>query len=140
MALILTDERAHSRVRVTFRIEWGTTRRCEHRGDSITVLSSRGCFIRTAREARKGDTLFLRLWDSPGGGAVLECRVTYVLRAGLGMPTVGLGVDFVGLGDEEQRHLEHLLEFYREAEAADSSPLPLHRYDVDSWSRGVVKT
>lgn len=119
MAVILTEGRPRSRVRVTFRIEWGTTRGCEHQGDSITVLSSRGCFIRTARGARKGDTVFLRLWESPGGGAVLECKVAHVLRAGLGSPTVGLGVDFVGLNDEEKSHLEHLLDFYGENDPAE---------------------
>ena len=128
--MTLTERRSHPCVTVNFRIEWGTTRRCEQRGDSIAALSSRGCFIRTVSEARKGDTLFLRLWESPGGGAVLECRVAYVLRAGLGLPTVGLSVDFVGLNDEEKTHLEHLLDFYREDEPAHSPhPIP------DSYGR-----
>lgn len=128
MGLILTDARTHARVKVDFRVEWGATRECEHRSDNVTVLSSRGCFIRTARAARKGDTVFLRLWESPGGGAVLECKVAHVLRAGLGMPTVGLSVDFVGLSDEEKSHLNHMLEFYREAEATDAPPSIFNSY------------
>ncbi|HEV2761952.1 MAG TPA: PilZ domain-containing protein [Pyrinomonadaceae bacterium] len=140
MAAILTEGRGRPRVKVTFRIEWGATGECEHDGDSVTVLSSRGCFIRTSREARKGDTVFLRLWESPGGGAVLECRIAYVLRVGVGFPALGLGMDFVGLSDEQQDHLEHLLEFYREAEAADSPPLSFDSYGRLQGSRGVSRT
>lgn len=130
MAAILTERRGDPRVKVTFRIEWGAAHECEHHGDSLAVLSPRGCFIRTAREARKGDTVFLRLWESPGGGDILECQVAYVLRVGAGFPIVGLGLNFVGLSDEQKDHLKHLLEFYREAEAPDSPP-PL----VSSYGR-----
>ena len=140
MAAILTEGRSHARVKVTFRIEWGLTDGCEHHGDSIVVLGSRGCFIRTVREARKGDAVFLRLWESPGGGAVLEGKVAYVLRVGVGLPTIGLGVDFVGLSDEQKDHLEHLLTFYREAEAADSYPPLLNSYGGVQASRRVSGT
>lgn len=129
MAIILTDSRAYARVKVDFRVEWGATRRCEHSGDNVIVLSSTGCFIRTTREARKGETIFLRLWDSPGGGAILESKVRYVLRFSLGQSAVGFGVDFIGLSADLKDHLEHLLEFFREDEQPGPPPTPFDSRD-----------
>lgn len=138
MAFILTDAYSLPRVKVTFRIDWGTSRECEHHGDSVTVLSPSGCFIRTVKAASNGDTIFLRLWDSPAG-AILRCRVAYVLKVGVGPQTVGIGLDFVGLNDRQREHLEHLLEVYREADAADSPPALLNCPGVVQGSRAVAK-
>jgi hypothetical protein len=101
-------------VKVSFPIEWGRTEECEHDGDKVTRLSAGGCFIQTAHEAKRDETLFLRLWEASHGG-VLQARVRYQLRVNLRFPPIGIGVEFIALSDEDENHLEHLLAFCNES-------------------------
>lgn len=113
-----TEGRRHPRVKVSIHIEWGKTPACEFRGDRITSLSAGGCFIQTERGGGRGDTVFLRLWESPNGEGVLRGRVIYQFGVGSKFPPIGVGVEFVGLGDEDAVNLESLLDFYNESPTA----------------------
>ena len=108
------DRRKYPRVKVSIHIEWGLTRACEFYTDRITSLSLGGCFIQTEQPGARGDTLYVRLWNSPESGGVLEGRVAYQLNVAEEKPPIGFGVQFVGLTEYDVQNLKHLLEFYSE--------------------------
>jgi Tfp pilus assembly protein PilZ len=114
---MLIQRRKYPRVKVSFQIEWGKTEECEHHGDKVTRLSAGGCFVQTEKEVERDETVFLRLWETPHGGNILEGRVIYQFRISPQFPPIGMGIEFVALHDEDESHLEHLLEFYNESSA-----------------------
>jgi PilZ domain len=101
------ERRRHERVKVSISVEWGRTPDCLER-DRITSFSVGGCFVQTREAARKGEAIYVRFWLSPDAQTLLEGEVRYHLER------VGFGLEFKGVTEEDQKHLQDLVEFFYE--------------------------
>ena len=93
-------------------VRWGTTPECEHDGDQVTSLSLGGCFLVTEREAESGETVFIRLWEASTPGGLYQGVVRYQLQLSDPLPPIGLGVEFVEVGEEDSERLQGVMEYY----------------------------
>lgn len=109
------DQRRHVRARVSINVDWGLTPSCEFAGDRVTSLSVGGCFIQTERPVKEDATVYVRLWEMPGGRGTFRGVVRYLLQLSPKHPPIGLGLEFPDLGEEERANLKEVLSFFGEA-------------------------
>ena len=93
-------------------VRWGTTPECDHDGDQVTSLSLGGCFLVTEREAESGETVFIRLWEGGTPGGLYKGVVRYQLELSDPLPPIGLGVEFVEVGEEDRERLREVMAYY----------------------------
>jgi len=103
--MAFTKERRHPRAKVSIPVNWGTAPNCGFEG-VIAILGLGGCLIKTHMYAPKGHVVFIRMsLNGEGQGAsILRGHVKYE------MDGIGLGVEFEGLTEEEQKTIGDILE------------------------------
>ncbi|HVF57013.1 MAG TPA: PilZ domain-containing protein [Pyrinomonadaceae bacterium] len=101
----LTQRRRHPRARVDIRVDWGWRRGGEYNA-RLSSLSVGGCFIQTEMGALRGQPIFIQMWLSPSTYAEIEGAVAYNLEK------VGLGVEFTGIGDEDRKSIQQIVDFH----------------------------
>jgi hypothetical protein len=103
--MTFTERRRHPRAKVSIPVNWGMAPNCGFEG-VIAILSPGGCLIQTRLHASRGQAVFVRMsLNGEGQGAsVLRGHIKYE------MDGIGLGVEFEGLTEEEQKTIGDILE------------------------------
>ncbi len=110
----MVEKRRHPRVKASIPINWGLTPQClKH--DRLTSFSIGGCFIQTERQVEEGGTVYVRLWEMPGGRGTFRGVVRYQLQLSPKHAPIGLGLEFPDLDADETANLKEVLNFFGEA-------------------------
>jgi len=104
--MAFTKERRYPRAKVSIPVNWGTAPNCGFEG-VIAILSLGGCLIKTRMYAPKGHVVFVRMSLNGEGqeATVLRGHVKYEMEG------IGLGVEFAGLTEEEQKTIGDIVDF-----------------------------
>lgn len=108
------DHRRHARAKVSINVDWGLTPACEFSGDKVSSLSIGGCFIQTERHVPEGGTVYVRLWEMPGGRGTFRGLVRYQLQLSPRHAPIGFGLEFHDLDAGEAASLKEVLNFFGE--------------------------
>ncbi len=103
--MTFTEQRRHERVLVDIHVYWGWTDDCPFH-DRIISLSEGGYFLRTERDAARGQPVFIKFW--------LPEQKTLYGEVRYHIERWGVGVEFKGLSDVETEQLFALVEHYRQ--------------------------
>jgi len=104
--MAFTKERRYPRAKVSIPVNWGTAPNCGYEG-VITILSLGGCLIKAPLHASPGRAVFIRmsLTGEASDTIVLRGHVKYEMEG------IGLGVEFAGLTEEEQKTIGDIVDF-----------------------------
>ncbi len=103
--MTFTEERRYPRAKVAIPVEWGTAPDCGFEG-VIAILSLGGCLINAPLYASRGHAVFVRLSLNGEGqdASALRGHVRYQMEG------IGLGVEFAGLTEEEQKTIRDIVD------------------------------
>ncbi|HEY2963886.1 MAG TPA: PilZ domain-containing protein [Pyrinomonadaceae bacterium] len=100
----MSERRSETRFQVVLDAVWDGS---GHLPARITDLSEGGCFVDTTGEACIGELLTFRVQLPDGGLLELRGEVAHQLR------TVGFGLRFVDLSDEQREQLHSFIEYLK---------------------------
>ncbi len=105
--MAFTTERRYPRAKVSIPVMWGTAPNCGFEG-VIAILGLGGCLIKTRLYAPKGHVVFIRMSLNGEGqeASVLRGHIKYQMEG------IGLGVEFAGLTEEEQKTIGDIVELH----------------------------
>lgn len=100
----MNDRRSQERLEVCLEAVWDGS---GNRSARITDLSEGGCYVDTTGETSTGELLSFRVQLPDGNWLELTGEVAHQMR------TVGFGLRFVEMSDEQREQLRQFLEYLK---------------------------